>query len=107
MQDSTRAIEAVERASIARLMEASRDAIRDPRLRLLDRLDLAQHLAGMCDQAALALRQGYRAHLLDRLTADLDQRLQQLADAAPAPERNPADPFTVETPHRPITNSGP
>jgi hypothetical protein len=61
----------------------------------------------MCDQAALALRQGYRAHLLDRLTAELDQRLQQLADAAETPETNSADPFTVETPHRPITNSGP
>jgi hypothetical protein len=107
MQDSTRAIEAGERASIARLMEASRDAIRDPRLRLLDRIDLANHLAGMFDAASLAVRQGYRTHLLDRLTADLDQHLQQLADAAEPPKHNQADPFTVETPHRPITNSGP
>jgi len=100
-------IEAAERASIARVIEAARDAIRDLRLRLLDRIDLANHLAGMFDEASPAVGQGYRAHLLDRLTAELDQRLQQLADAAQPPERNPADPFTVETPHRPITNSGP
>jgi hypothetical protein len=44
---------------------------------------------------------------LDAAVAELDRLVQRLADAAQAPERNPADPFTVDAPHRPITNSGP
>jgi hypothetical protein len=96
-----------ERASVARMLKAARDAIRDSRLRLLDRIDLAQHLAGMLDEASLAVRQGFRAHLLDRLVADLDRYVERLADAAQAPEHNAADPYHVDAPHRPITNSGP
>lgn len=92
-----------ERHAIARLLEASREALQDEHTRP----QVAAYLMGMLDQAAIVVRQGYRAHLLDRLTDDLDQRLQQLADAALAPERNAADPFTVEAPHRPIANSGP
>lgn len=60
------------------------------------------------DLAELALRQGYRAHVLDRLAAEVDAYREQLASGAGAPEPNPADPFIVgEPPSRPITNSGP
>lgn len=100
-------IEAAERASIARLLEAARDALQDSRLHLLELRDLADHLVGAFDRASLDVRRGWREAALDAITAELDRYREQLADAAERPDHNPADPFTVETPHRPITNSGP
>ena len=108
MADSTaRPIEAGERAAIARLLEASRDALGDKRLHLLDRIEVADHLVNAFDAAALDVRRGWREGRLDAAVAELDRLVQRLADAAQAPERNTADPFTVDAPHRPITNSGP
>jgi hypothetical protein len=49
----------------------------------------------------------WREGRLDAAVGELDRLVQRLADAAAAAEDNPADPFTVETPHRPVTNSGP
>jgi hypothetical protein len=107
MQDSTAPLEAGERAAVARLLEAARDALGDQRLHLLDRIEVADHLAGAFDAAALDVRRGWREGRLDAAVGELDRLVQRLADAAQAPERNPADPFTVDAPHRPITNSGP
>ena len=62
-----------ERAAVARLMEASREALLDGQVPRAERHRLLAYLITVLDQAALAVRQGYRAHLLDRLTADLDR----------------------------------
>jgi hypothetical protein len=59
------------------------------------------------DAAALGVRLGWREGRLDTAVGVLDRLVQRLADAAAAPGDNPADPFTVETPHRPVTNRGP
>jgi hypothetical protein len=104
--DST-PLEAGERASVARLLEASRDALSDKRLHLLDRIEVADHLVNLLDAAALDVRRGWREGRLDAAVGELDRLVRRLADAAQAPDHNAADPFTVETPHRPITNSGP
>ena len=105
MQDSTaRPIEPGERAAVARLLEASRDALGDKRLRLLDRIEVTDHLAGVFDAAALDVRRGWREGRLDAAVGELDRLVQRLADAAAAPESNPADPYLAG---RPITNSGP
>jgi len=69
-----------ERASIARLLEASRDALDDRRLDYIDRSRLASFLVGHFDEAALAVRQGNRAHLLDRITSEVDRTREQLAE---------------------------
>jgi len=69
-----------ERASIARLLEASRDALDDSRLDYIDRSRLASYLVGRFDEAALAVRQGNRAHLLDRITSEVDRTREQLAE---------------------------
>ena len=68
-----------ERASVARLLEASRDALDDQRLDYIDRSRLAAYLVGQFDQAALAIRQGHREYLLDRITGELDRVREQLA----------------------------
>ncbi len=107
MKDSTAPLDASERAATARLMEAARDALRDKRLGVLDRLELAAHLAGALDDASLCVRRGYREARLDAIVGELDRYLHQLANAAPAPKSNPADPFTVRESERPVTNSGP
>jgi hypothetical protein len=107
LKDSTAPLEASERAAIARLLEAARDALGDKRLHLLDRIEVADHLVNVLDGAALDVRRGWRQGRLDAAVGELDRLVQRLADAAQAPEHNAADPFTVETPHRPITNSGP
>jgi hypothetical protein len=74
-----------ERASIARLLEASRDALADQRI-IGDRLNLlAGYLIATLDTAALAIRQGYRAHVLDRLVADLDRHRELLAERGGEP----------------------
>jgi len=69
-----------ERASIARLLEASRDALDDRRLDYIDRSRMASFLVGRFDEAALAVRQGNRAHLLDRITSEVDRTREQLAE---------------------------
>lgn len=104
MKDSTAPLVASERAAIARLLEASRDALSDKRLHLLDRIEVADHLAGAFDAAALDVRRGWREGRLDAAVGELDRLVQRLADAAAAPESNPADPYLAG---RPITNSGP
>jgi hypothetical protein len=68
---------------------------------------VADHLVNAFDAAALDVRRGWREGRLDAAVAELDRLVQRLAEAAQAPERNAADPFTVDAPHRPITNSGP
>jgi hypothetical protein len=73
-------LEAGERASIARLLEASRDALDDRRLDYIGRARLAGYLVSKFDEAALAVRQGHRAHLLDRITAELDRTRETLAE---------------------------
>jgi len=107
VQDSTAPLQPGERAAIARLLEASRDALCDKRLHLLDRIEVADHFAGVFDAAALDVRRGWREGRLDAAVGELDRLVQRLADVAQVPERNPADPFTTDAPHRPITNSGP
>jgi hypothetical protein len=108
MQDSTaRPIEAGERAVIARLLEAARDALQDKRLHLLDRIEVADYLVNAFDAAALDVRRGWREGRLDAAVGELDRLVQRLADAAQTPEHNAADPYHVDVPHRPITNSGP
>jgi len=88
-------------------MEAARDALGDKRLRLLDRIEVADHLVTVLDAAALDVRRGWREGRLDAAVGELDRLVQRLADAAQAPEHNAADPFRVNAPHRPLTNSGP
>ena len=74
-----------ERASIARLLEASREAFDDQRLDYIDRSRLASFLVGRFDEAALAVRQGHRAYLLDRITGELDRTREQLAEGGDHP----------------------
>lgn len=78
--DSTSPLTPSERASIARLFEATRDHLSDPRLDF-DRLrSLTTWLAVGFDRVSLAVRQGYRAAVIDRVTADLDAYVAQLVD---------------------------
>ncbi len=74
-QDRTAApLEASERASAARLMEAVRDALAAP----LDppaTHQLCGYVQSTLDRGALALRQGNRAAAMDRATSDLDRYL--------------------------------
>lgn len=105
--DSTAPLEAGERAAVARLLEAAHDSLNDGRLRLLDRIEVADHLVNVLDAAALDVRRGWREGRLDAAVGELDRLVQRLADAAKAPEHNAADPFTTDAPHRPLTNSGP
>jgi len=67
-----------ERAAVARLMEASREALLNHQVPRAERHRLVVYIIPMLDQAALAVRQGSRAHLLDRLTADLDRYVAEL-----------------------------
>jgi hypothetical protein len=67
-----------ERAAVARLLEATREHLLDRRVPRAERHRLLAYLVTMLDQASLAVRQGYRAHLLDRLTADLDRFVAEL-----------------------------
>jgi hypothetical protein len=95
---------AAERAAVARTFEAIVEALSNDRACSGDRIQLlAGFLRATADSAALAVRRGDRAHVLDKLVADLDRFVAGLA-APEAPEVNPADPFIVD---RPIGNSGP
>jgi hypothetical protein len=103
-KDSTAPLDLGERASVARLLEAARDSLGDKRLHLLDRIEVADYLVTVFDGAALDVRRGWREGRLDAAVGELDRLVQRLADAAAAPESNPADPYLAG---RPITNSGP
>lgn len=72
-------LRSTERALIARLLEATVEALDDQRLGPAERATLLGFLRSTFDAAALAIRQGWRAHLLDRLTADLDRQRELLA----------------------------
>lgn len=68
-----------ERHAVARLLEAAGEALNDPAV-TGDRFQLlAGHVAATLEGGALAVRQGWRAHVLDKLTADLDRHRKQLA----------------------------
>jgi hypothetical protein len=67
-----------ERAAMGRLLEATREALLNHQVPRAERHRLVVYLITVLDQAALAVRQGYRAHLLDRLTADLDRFVAEL-----------------------------
>jgi len=84
-QDRTAApLEPSERASIARLLEASRDALSDQRIPDgFELVRLAGYLVSKFDAAALAVRQGYRERVLDRITGELDRYREQLATGEP------------------------
>jgi len=70
---SDRPLDPHERASIARLLEAAVEALGNERATSRDRIQLlAGYLRSVADSAALIVRQGHRAHLLDKLAADLD-----------------------------------
>ncbi len=68
-----------ERASIARLLEASRDALDDERIDYINRVRLAGYMVARLEGAADAVRQGHREHVLDRIVSELDQYREQLA----------------------------
>jgi hypothetical protein len=74
-----------ERASIARLLEASRDALDDQRIGHDNQHRLAGYLVARFDAAALAVRQGHRSHVLDRIVAELDRYRDQLAEEGDRP----------------------
>jgi hypothetical protein len=67
-----------ERAAVGRLLEATREALLDRQVPRSERHRLITYVVTVLDQASLAVRQGYRAHLLDRLTADLDRFIAEL-----------------------------
>jgi hypothetical protein len=69
-----------ERASIARLLEATVEALGNERAtHAMNAQAFTTHLRWIADRAALAVRQGHRAHLLDQLTADLDTFIASLS----------------------------
>jgi hypothetical protein len=70
-----------ERASIARLFEAAVEALGDERATHARNAQAFNgHLRWVADRAALAVRQGHRAHLLDQLTAGLDTFVASLSE---------------------------
>ncbi len=77
--ESTAPLEVSERHAVARFLEATRDALDDQRIGYIGRARLAGYLVAKFDAAALAVRQGHRAHLLDRITGELDRVRGQLA----------------------------
>jgi hypothetical protein len=68
-----------ERAAVARLLEAAVEALRDERLDRTAKVRLGGYLWGTLDTAALYVRSGNRAGLLDKLTASLDRHREELA----------------------------
>jgi hypothetical protein len=81
LADARREVGAAERASIARLLESTVEALGNERACRSDRIQLlAGYLRSIADSAALMVRQGNRAHVLDKLTADLDAMVFTLSE---------------------------
>jgi hypothetical protein len=67
-----------ERAATARLLEATRDHLGEVEG---DRVAaLAEYLVVTFDRAALAVRRGYRPHVLDAQVAELDRFVTRLSE---------------------------
>jgi hypothetical protein len=84
--DSTAPIGAAERASIARVLEATVEALGNDHACSAGRIQLlAGYLRATADSAALAIRTGDRAHVLDKLTSQLDVFVQRLGEGGDRP----------------------